>query len=120
MLRQTLIAVPHSGNVRLTLTLPGLLVAASPVVQGAQGAAGALLAAVRVLRGEVPVAGRAVVTADAADESLAVTLARHRPLHLASSLVTVAVVRRPLRHAVALPADVRVSGLFLRVLGGDM
>ena len=116
MLRQTLVAVSDPGNIGLTGTLPGLLVTASPVVQGAQGAAGALLATVRVLRGEVPVAGRAVVAADAADECLAVTLPRHRPLHLAGSLVTVALVSRPLRPAVALPADVRVRDLLLRVL----
>ena len=117
MVRETLIAVSDWGNIGLTLTLPRHLVTAATVVHRPQGAAGALLATVRVLRGEVPVSGRALVTADAADECLAVTLTRRGPRLEVGHLVTVPVVCRPLRPTVALPADVRVSDLLVRVLG---
>ena len=116
MLRETLITVPHCGNIGLTLTLPGLLVTASAIVHRPQGAAGALLTTVRVLRGEVPVAGRALITADATDKCFAVTLTRHSLRQGAGDLVTVTVVNRPLRLTVALPANVRVRYIFLRVL----
>ena len=116
MLRQTLITVSHWSNIGLTLTLPGLLVTAPAIVHRPQGAAGALLAAVRVLRGEVPVAGRAVITADTTDECLAVTLTRHGARLQAGHLVTLTLVSRPLRLTVALPADVRVCYIFIRVL----
>ena len=116
MIRLTLITVSHWGNILLTLTLPSRLVTAPAIVQRTQGAAGALLAAVRVLRGEVPVAGSAVITPHATDESFAMTLTSHSLRQLASDLVTVTLVNRPVLLAVALPADVRVSYRFLRVL----
>ena len=115
MIRLTLITVSHWGNILLTLTLPSRLVTAPAIVQRTQGAAGALLAAVRVLRGEVPVAGRAVITPHATDISLTVTLTSHGLL--AGDLVTVTVVSRPIRLTVALTADIRVSYRFVRVLG---
>ena len=116
MIRLTLITVSHWGNILLTLTLPSRLVTAPAIVQRTQGAAGALLAAVRVLRGEVPVAGRAVITPHTTDISLTVTLTSHSLL--AGDLVTVTVVSRPSRLTVALTADIHVSYRFVRVLGG--
>ena len=56
MLGQALVAVPRPRHVRFTRALSGLLVAAAAVVEGAEGAAGAQLATVRVLNSEVPVA----------------------------------------------------------------
>ena len=56
VLGQTLVAVPRPRHVRFTRALSGLLVAAAAVVEGAEGAAGAQLATIRVLNSEVPVA----------------------------------------------------------------
>ena len=118
MLRLTLITVSHFGNILLTLALPGLLVTAPAIVNRPQGAAGALLASVRVLRGEVPVPRSAVITADPTDESLAVTLTRGGSRLQAGHLVTLTLVSRSIRLTVALSADVRVRYIFIRVLRG--
>ena len=116
MLGETLVTIPHRGHILLALTLSRLLIAAAAAVHGAQRAAGAQLAAVRVLHSEVPVAGRAVVAPRPADECLAVTLASHSLRLLAGPLVTHSFVHRPLRHAVALTADIRVGYLLLWIL----
>lgn len=116
MLWETLVTVPYCGHIRLTLTLARLLVAAPAVVHRPERAAGAQLATVRILRGEVPVPRHAVIAPSSTHELLAVTLTGHSLRLLAGPLVTHSVISRPLRHTVALTADIWVSDLLLWIL----
>ena len=116
VLRETLVTVPDCRHIRLTLALSSLLVAPPAVVHGPERAAGTQLATVWVLRGEVPVAGHAVIAPSSTHELLAVTLTGHSLRLLAGPLVTHPVISRPLRHTVALSADIGVSDLLLWIL----